>query len=261
MEILNTDKLKNQIIDNLDKSKINNKLLILSMNPNNEEISYKKFIIKKCQQFGIDFVDKEFDSNADPDDIINFANGFGKEDGFILLLPFDNYQYLDRVRTEIKIKDLDGFTYTSQGKALNGQLDYLPATPKAIAKYLQSITDIKGKNITIANSNNLIGLPLATYLSKSRATISLINSITKNQKELIHSSDIFISAIGKANHYDKTYFRDGQILIDVGTSYVNGMIVGDIDYQDLIDLDIKVLTSKKGIGALTTLTLIESLID
>ena len=76
MEILNTDKLNKQIIDNLDKSQINNKLLILSMNPNNEEISYKKFIIKKCQQFGIDFVDKEFDSNADPDDIINFANGF-----------------------------------------------------------------------------------------------------------------------------------------------------------------------------------------
>ena len=98
-------------------------------------------------------------------------------------------------------------------------------------------------------------------MSRSRATVSVINSLTKNQKELIQSSDIFISAIGRANHYDKTYFRDGQILIDVGTSYVNGMIVGDIDYQDLKDLDIKVLTSKKGIGALTTLTLIEGLID
>ena len=261
MEILNTDKLKKQIIDNLETSPINNKLLILSMNPNSEEISYKKFIIKKCQQYGIDFVDKEFDSAANPSDIICFVNGFDKEDGFILLLPFDNYHLLDAVRTGIKIKDLDGFTYTSQGKALNGQLEYLPATPKAVARYLQSITDLRGKNITIANRSTLIGLPLATYLSRSRATVSVINSLTKNQKELIHSSDIFISAIGRANHYDKTYFRDGQILIDVGTSYVNGMIVGDIDYQDLSDLDIKVLTSKKGIGALTTLTLIEGLID
>lgn len=261
MEILNTDKLKKQIIDNLETSPINNKLLILSMNPNSEEISYKNFIIKKCQQYGIDFVDKEFDSAANPSDIIGFANGFDKEDGFILLLPFDNYKYLDIIRSEIKIRDLDGFTYSSQGRALNGEIDYLPSTPKAVARYLQSITDLRGKNITIANRSTLIGLPLATYLSRSRATVSVINSLTKNQKELIQSSDIFISAIGRANHYDKTYFRDGQILIDVGTSYVNGMIVGDIDYQDLSDLDIKVLTSKKGIGALTTLTLIEGLID
>ena len=261
MEILNTDKLKKQIIDKLEKTQINNKILILSMNPSSEETSYKNFIIKKCQQFGIDYVDKEFDSDVNPSEIIDFANGFDNEDGFILLLPFDNYKFLDEVRTGIKIKDLDGFTYASQGKALNGQLEYLPATPKAIAKFLQSITDVKGKNITIANRNTLIGLPLATYLSRSRATISIINSISKNQKELIYNSDIFISAIGRANHYDKSYFRDGQILIDVGTSYVNGMIVGDIDYQDLSDLDIKVLTSKKGIGALTTLTLIEGLID
>ena len=261
MEILNTDKLKKQIIEKLENTQINNKILILSMNPSSEEMSYKNFIIKKCQQFGIDYVDKEFDSDVNPSEIIDFVNSFNKEDGFILLLPFDNYKFLDEVRTGIKIKDLDGFTYTSQGKALNGQLEYLPATPKAIAKFLQSITDVKGKNITIANRNTLIGLPLATYLSRSRATVSIINSISKNQKELIYNSDIFISAIGRANHYDKTYFRDGQILIDVGTSYVNGMIVGDIDYQDLSDLDIKVLTSKKGIGALTTLTLIEGLID
>lgn len=261
MELLNTEKLKKQIIDKLEKTQINNKILILSMNQSSEEMSYKNFIIKKCQQFGIDYVDKEFDSDVNPSEIIDFANGFDKEDGFILLLPFDNYKFLDEVRTGIKIKDLDGFTYTSQGKALNGYLEYLPATPKAIAKFLQSITDVKGKNITIANRNTLIGLPLATYLSRSRATVSIINSISKNQKDLIYNSDIFISAIGRANHYDKSYFRDGQILIDVGTSYVNGMIVGDIDYQDLSDLDIEVLTSKKGIGALTTLTLIEGLIN
>ena len=261
MEILNTDKLKNEIINNLETNTIKNKIIIMSMKANSEENSYKKFIIKKCQRFNIDFIDKEFEANTRVDEIINFANSFDKDDGFIVLLPFNNYKYLDKIRSEIYIKDLDGFTFISQGKALNGQIDYLPATPKATAKFLQTITDIKGKNICIANSKNLIGLPLANYLSKYRATVSILNSISPNQKELIYNSDIFISAIGKANYYDKSYFRDGQILIDIGTSFVNGMIVGDINYHVLNDLDIKVLTNKKGIGALTTLTLIQSLID
>ena len=261
MEILNTNELKNSIINKLENSIINNKILILSMNPNNEEKSYKNFIIKKCEQFNIKYVDKEFQVDTNLNDIIAFTNSFDENDGFILLLPFNKYKNLDKIREGIKIKDLDGFTYNSQGKALNGFIDYLPATPQATARFLESIIEIKGKNIVIANNTNLIGLPLATYLSKKGASISILNEFSKNQKTAILESDIFISAIGRANYFDNSYFKDGQILIDVGTSVVNGMIVGDINYDDLKDLDLKVLTSKRGIGALTTLTLIQSLID
>lgn len=261
MQILNTNELKNTIVNKLENSNIQSKILILSMNPNAEEDSYKKFIIKKCDQFNIEYIDKEFEADTNANDIVSYVNSFDSDDGFIILLPFNDYKNLDKIREEVKIKDLDAFTYNAQGKASYGLIDYLPATAKATARYLESICDVKGKKIVIANNTNLIGLPLASYLSKKGATVSVLNKYSNKQKEEILYSDIFISAIGKANYYDKSYFKDGQILIDVGTSVVNGMIVGDINYEDLKDLDLKVLTSKKGIGALTTLTLIQSLID
>ena len=107
----------------------------------------------------------------------------------------------------------------------------------------------------------MIGLPLATFLSKKNATVTILNSSSTNDKAIIKNADIFISAIGKANFYDKSYFKDGQLLIDVGTSYVNGKIIGDINFDDLENLDIEILTSKNGIGSITTLTLLENLID
>ena len=121
--------------------------------------------------------------------------------------------------------------------------------------------DYKGKNIVIANNTNIIGRPLATYLATQRASVRIINSLTQNSKSIIKSSDIFISAIGRAEYYDKSYFKDGSFIIDVGTSYKNGKIMGDIDVGSIEDLDVNYLGSKNGIGSITTITLVEGLID
>ena len=98
------------------------------------------------------------------------------------------------------------------------------------------------------------------YLVTMGATVTVLNSNSKNTKEIIRESDIFISAIGKANYYDLSYFKDGMTLIDVGTSLADGKILGDIDYNSLEKLNLEVLTNKKGIGAITTLCLLEGLI-
>lgn len=261
MKILDTKNIKEKIISKLSEIHTDKKVILLTYKPSAEEISYKNFIIRRCKEFNIEYIDKEFDEHTSSYEIIDYVNSFKKEDGFIIFLPFGNHDDISKLREEIKIKDLDGFTYESMGKSLNGEYNYLPATPKAIARFLLENYDLKSKNILIANNTNLIGLPLATLLSRKRATITVINQATQNAKDLIRQSDIFISAIGKADYYDKSYFRDGQVLVDVGTSYVNGKIVGDINIDDLENLDLEILTSKNGIGAITTLTLLETLID
>lgn len=48
-------------------------------------------------------------------------------------------------------------------------------------------------------------------------------------------------------------------IIDVGTSFVDGMLMGDVDYESLEDMNVNVLTNKKGIGAITTLCLLNSM--
>ncbi|MDU3199346.1 MAG: bifunctional 5,10-methylenetetrahydrofolate dehydrogenase/5,10-methenyltetrahydrofolate cyclohydrolase, partial [Anaerococcus hydrogenalis] len=115
--------------------------------------------------------------------------------------------------------------------------------------------------IIIANSTNVIGKPLAMYLNYKKATVTLFNSKTINQKEKIKNSDIFISAIGKANFYNSDFFKDGQIIIDAGTSFVDGKMYGDIDYDSIKNLDIKVVTCRNGVGSITTLSLLESLLS
>ncbi|WP_295885309.1 bifunctional 5,10-methylenetetrahydrofolate dehydrogenase/5,10-methenyltetrahydrofolate cyclohydrolase, partial [uncultured Anaerococcus sp.] len=246
----------------LNNKNITSTLHILSKQATAEVESYKKYIIKRCKEFDIPYEDKVFNSDSNNDDVLAYTDYFEDKDAFILLQPFGSSKEFDDLRKDIKLKDIDGFTFQSLGKSMTGDLNSLPATPKAIINFLNyNNISIKEKRIVIANNTNLIGLPLASYCSKHRAYVTVLNSAYPDPHKAILGSDIFISAIGRANYYVKDYFKDGQVLIDVGTSVVNGKIVGDINYDQLEDLDVKVLTSKKGIGSITTLTLLESLID
>lgn len=143
-----------------------------------------------------------------------------------------------------------------------GSFNSLPATAKAIALTLEEMkVDVYGKNVVIANSTNVIGKPLSMFLNYKKATVTLLNSKTQNSKELIQNCDIFISGIGKPNFYGKDYFNDGQVIIDAGTSYINNKLAGDVNYNELNDLDVKIVTCKNGIGAITTLCLLHGFVE
>ena len=260
MKILNTDEIKNSLIEKLGGHKFTNKLLLLSKNPTSEVLYYKKAIIKRCEQFDIEYVDCEFDKES-PEEILAYINSFDKEDGYIILAPFGEGKDLTLLKDNIEIKDLDAFTYKALGHAMDGSTERLPQTSRAIVRFLEEkFQTLKGKHIVISNKTTTIGKPLAMNLVTKYATITMITRHTADQKELIKNADIFISAIGRANFYDKSYFSEGMLVVDVGTTYLDGKIIGDVDYKSLEDMDIEVLTNKKGIGALTTLMLLESLI-
>lgn len=259
METLNTKILRKEIIDKLENYDFTNKILLLSKNPSEEVNHYKEVIIKRCKEFGITYIDKVFKDQSQ-EEILDYISSFDKENGFIILAPFGNREVLSLLKEKIGLKDLDSFTYKSLGKILDGEKNALPATARAVVSFMDHEgVDYKGKRIVIANNTNIIGRPLGMYLAAKRASVTIINSLTKNPKDLIKNCDIFISAIGKAHYYDKSYFNDGQLIIDVGTSYKNGKIIGDIDSDSISEMEVKYLGSKSGIGSITTITLVEGL--
>lgn len=261
MKIIKSNEIKNDILKNIEYCNKKKSLLIISQNNDLAVNQYKNAIIRRCNEFNIDYIDKEFSKEDNHLDIINYCNNLNNIDGFIVLQPLLESTDLDYLRENIPFNDLDGFKYDSLGKIMNKKFENLPQTVKSIIKFINYMNlDLEGKDIIIANSTNVIGKPLAMYLNYKKASVTLFNSKTKNQKEKIKNCDIFISAIGKANYYNKDYFRNGQIIIDAGVSFVDGNMYGDVDYEDIKDLDIKIVTCKNGVGSITTLSLLESLL-
>ena len=261
MKIINSDKIKNKLLENIKKN-TDKKILIIYQTEDKSVIQYKNSIIKRCKEFNIQYDDKEFDKSRNHFDILSYIKNVKDCDGFILLQPLSENTNLSFLREYIKLRDLDGFTYNSLGKIMDKDFSNIPQTAKSVIRFLKFLNvELESKDIVIANSNNVIGKPLAMYLSAKKATVTLFNSKTKNQREKIKKCDIFISAIGKPHYYDKTYFRDGQILIDVGMSFEDGKLRGDINRSTLQNLDIVLIPAISGVGSITTLSLLETLVN
>jgi len=57
---------------------------------------------------------------------------------------------------------------------------------------------------------------------------------------------------------NKEYVKKGAIIIDVGTSSLNGKITGDVDFEDVFEVCDYITPVPGGVGALTTTLLIKN---
>jgi methylenetetrahydrofolate dehydrogenase (NADP+)/methenyltetrahydrofolate cyclohydrolase len=54
--------------------------------------------------------------------------------------------------------------------------------------------------------------------------------------------------------------KDDAIVIDVGTNYVNGKVVGDVDFENVKDKAFAITPVPGGVGIVTNALLIENII-
>lgn len=125
-------------------------------------------------------------------------------------------------------KDIDG---------LNPHSDYIPLTPCAIMRWFENEKiDLSGKNVAILGRSNLVGKPLANLMIDAGATVTVMNSRTKEWIRIAacRSADIIVSAVGHAGVLNSDHVNDnrGKIVIDVGINRSHdGILCGDVSYK------------------------------
>lgn len=121
-------------------------------------------------------------------------------------------------------------------------------------KFEENIINLKGKTVAVVGQGVLVGTPVLNWLTKTEATIISINKDTKNPELLTKQADILISGVGVPNLINSNWIKQGAILIDAGTSDVQGSLVGDID-KDNLPTESVLCPSPGGIGPITVLSL------
>ena len=235
------------------------KLCVIQIGDNAASNSYVKGKIKDCNEVDIEcehihIIDYENFSQGDLLELIMNKNFDSSVDGIIVQLPVPDKYDVDMIcNTIIKEKDVDGFRKDSL---------FVSCTPKGVIDYLE-YNDIKltGKVCTVIGRSNIVGKPLVNLLIEKGSTVISCNSKTKNIKNFTKQSDIVISAIGRANYFDKSYFVDGQVLIDVGINRDdNGKLCGDI-CEGVKENMLLVTPVPGGIGLLTRVKLLENTVE
>ncbi len=191
---------------------------------------------------------------------IELLNSDNDVDGIILQLPLPKALNEKRVTNSISPeKDIDCLTYINQGKLYCNEKVFLPCTPNSIMTLLEkSKVDLEGKNVVVIGRSNIVGKPVAQLLLNKNATVTICHSRTKNLKEVCKNADIIVVAIGKPKFLTEEFVNNNSIIIDVGTSSLNGKITGDVDFDKVIDRVQMITPVPGGVGALTTTLLIKN---
>lgn len=261
MQLLECKKIKEIELLNLKKliPDKNIKLVIIQIGDYPENEIYLNSKKKLAALLNVEIIEYKYEESTSKEEIISKikeCNNNKQVTAIMIQKPIlKKFDYQELVDYIDPVKDVDGTTTYNQEN-----ITIIPPTVRAILLLLTKYNiDLINKQITIIGKSNLVGLPLYKLL-KANYNVILCDSKTSNIKNIIKLSDIIISAIGKANYFTKDYFKDNQIVIDVGTNYLNGKLVGDVDINN-IDSNILVTPVPGGIGLLTPICLFLNLLD
>lgn len=227
--------------------------------------TYVKNKQKACADVGIITKDHKLPSTFSQKEMNSLIDLLNKDDtvhGILVQLPLpsqlDEFAITSRISP---IKDVDGLTPYNIGLLTSGRAILKPCTPSGIMELFDYYKiDLEGKNVVIINRSNLVGKPLYNLMLEKNATVTTCHSRTRNLKEHCLDADIVVTAIGNRAKFVLTedMIRDGAVVIDVGTARLEGKLVGDVDYDNVIKKASYVTPVPGGVGPMTIAMLLKN---
>ena len=260
------DRVK-KAVEELKKQGISPCLATVLIGEDPASATYVRNKHKACEEVGITTKDHKLDVNITQSEltkIIDELNSDRTVHGILVQLPLP--KQLDEFSTTSRIsplKDVDGLTPHNAGLLAMKKAALVACTPSGVMEMFDYHgIDLEGKNVVLINRSNLVGKPLYHLLLEKNATVLTCHSKTKNLTELCQAADIIITAVGDRNKFTLTpeMIKDGAIVIDVAISRFNEKLVGDSDYDKIIQKASFATPVPGGVGPMTVAMLLKNTI-
>jgi len=260
------DRVK-KAVDELKTQGINPCLATILVGDNSASTTYVKNKHKACEEVGIITIDHKLDANITQtqlDEIIEKLNNDSAVHGILVQLPLP--EQLDEFITTSRIsplKDVDGLTPHNTGLLAMKKAALVACTPLGVMEMFDyHDIDLEGKNVVLINRSNLVGKPIYHLLLEKNATVVSCHSKTKNLTELCLAADVIITAVGDRTKFTLTpeMIKEGAIVIDVAISRFQEKLVGDSDFEQIIQKASFATPVPGGVGPMTVAMLLKNTI-
>ncbi len=239
------------------------KIAIIVLTNDLSTISYLNSKIKKFSEFQIEVEIIKLEENITENQLLSKVIEINERDdirGIFVEMPLP--KQINPLNVFSKIdpnKDVEGLNPLNFGRILYGNEFIVPSTAKAVIELLDFYEiPVEGKNVVVIGRSMIVGKPLSLLLLNRNATITICHSKTENLKEITKNAEILICAIGKANYIDKSFVKENSVVIDIGTNWVDGKLIGDVNFEDVKDVVSAITPVPGGIGPITTAVTVEN---
>jgi len=227
---------------------------------------------KACAEVGIESFGHELPadaSQAEVEKLVIELNADPAVHGILVQLPLPAGLDEEAILKAISIeKDVDGFHPLNIGRlAQKGREPlFVPCTPAGCLVLLRKAgAKLEGANAVVVGRSNIVGMPAALLLVKENATVTICHSKTADLPGVCRRADILIAAIGRARMIRGDWIKPGAYVIDVGTNRIDDPTtksgyrqVGDVDFDEAMEVAGAITPSPGGVGPMTITLLLQN---
>jgi len=261
------ESLRTKVEDFVNKYKITPKLAVVIAGGDPASLFYVKMIAKSCERASINFEKYSLPSETTEEELLKLIDNLNKNkkvSGIIVQVPLPEHINQERIQEAVNpSKDVDCFNPINMGRLALGKPEFLPCTPYAVYELMKRENIVvEGKHTVIVGRSNIVGRPMALILLQKKqhanATLTVCHSRTNDLSCFTRQADILIAAVGKPEIIKRDMVKEGVVIIDVGTNEVEGKLVGDVAYEEVLDKSSVITPVPGGVGPITNVLLMQN---
>lgn len=221
---------------------------------------------KACQEIGLLSEVRRLPAETTEEELLALVEEYNNRKdihGLLVQFPLPDHLSQEKVLAAISPKkDVDGLTVQNSGALLSGLPGLVSCTPKGVIALIKSAgVPLAGKKAVVLGRSNLVGKPVSVLLLNENATVTICHSKTQNLPEICREADILVAAIGRPEFVTGDFIKPGAIVIDVGTSRVDGKLKGDVKFDEAVEKAAYITPVPGGVGPMTITMLLENTIE
>jgi methylenetetrahydrofolate dehydrogenase (NADP+)/methenyltetrahydrofolate cyclohydrolase len=231
-------------------------------------VQYVRMKARTAESAGVKFYNASFPDSIGEGELIEEVkkiNQIPNMCGIIVQLPLpahiNRQKVLDAIDPKLDMDCLGTIASTKFYNNFEEDNDLAPPTALACMSILNSLNlDLRDKKVVVLGQGPLVGRPTSALLKSRGVEPTVLTSKSENQEEKIKEADVIISGIGKGKHITGGMIKEGAILVDAGTSELDGGIVGDVDQDSVKDVAGYLSPVPGGVGPVTVAMLMRNVL-
>jgi methylenetetrahydrofolate dehydrogenase (NADP+)/methenyltetrahydrofolate cyclohydrolase len=251
----------------LRESGIHPKLAIVFVGENESSLAYVRNLAATGARVGIEVSVERLDASANLAEVrsrLDRLNHDPSTHGVMLQQPLPPHLAIREIAGAMpEHKDVDGTHPTNQGHlAFGSGTEYVPATPAAVMLLLERSPHwpLRGRRAAIVGRSIVVGAPVAMLMLAQDATVTVLHKESASLHPYVRMAEVLVVAAGAPGLIRGEDIMPGATVIDVGTTLVNGVLKGDVDFESAAAVAGAITPVPGGVGPVTNVALLRNVV-
>jgi methylenetetrahydrofolate dehydrogenase (NADP+) / methenyltetrahydrofolate cyclohydrolase len=243
------------------------RLTVVFVGENESSVAYVRNLERTGARVGIDVVVERLAEDASAAEIrsrLIRLHDDASVHGVMLQQPLPPHLSIREIADAMPPhKDVDGTHPMNQGHlAFGSGTEYIPATPAAVMLLLERSPHwpLRGKRVAVIGRSIVVGAPVAMLVMAQDATVTILHKESVSLQPYVRMSEVVIVAAGAPGLIRGSDLMPGATVIDVGTTLVDGVLKGDVEFQSAVEVAGAITPVPGGVGPVTNVALLRNVV-